>query len=55
MKHLVATVKANKKTIIKRTIIAAAVTATVLVVGALYKANADVAEEIFTLEVPVTE
>ena len=41
MKNLVATVKANKKTIIRRTLIVAGVVTTVIVVGALYKKSAD--------------
>lgn len=41
MKNFVATVKANKKTIIRRTLIVAGVVTTVIVVGALYKKSAD--------------
>jgi len=40
MKNFLATLKANKKTVIRRTIIAGAVVTTVIVVGALYKKGA---------------
>jgi hypothetical protein len=48
MKNFVATVKANKKTIIKRAVISGAIVATVVVVAGLYKANKD-ADEVFVL------
>lgn len=37
--NILETIKANKKVIIKRALIAGAVVTTVIVVGALYKAN----------------
>jgi len=41
MTNFVETLKANRKRIIKNVVIASAVVATVVVVGALYKANVD--------------
>lgn len=53
MKNFIETVKANKKVIIKRALIAGAVVTTVVVVGALYKAGK--LEDVTVPDLEVTE
>ena len=47
---LVDAVKTNRKAILKKTLIVAAVITTVIVVGALYKANVDASEALALAE-----